>query len=34
MYAEKAALECGDKLANNYLVRLRKRRAQIDQINN
>lgn len=25
MYAEKAALECGDKLANEYLVKLRQR---------
>ena len=34
MYAEKAALECGDKLANTYLIRLRKRKAQVEQINN
>jgi hypothetical protein len=33
MYAEKAALECGDKLANNYLVRLRKRKVQIELMN-
>lgn len=32
MYAEKAALECGDKLANNYLVRLRRSKAQLEQM--
>lgn len=33
MYAEKSALDCGDKLANNYLVQLRRRKAQMELIN-
>lgn len=32
MYAEKAALECGDKLANGYLVQLRKRKRELEQM--
>lgn len=31
-YAEKAALECGDKLANPYLIKLRKRQNQLQQM--
>ena len=31
-YAEKAALDCGEKLANNYLVKLRKRKIQLEQM--
>jgi hypothetical protein len=32
-YAETAALEYGDKMANDYLVKLRKRKAQLEQMN-
>lgn len=31
-YAEKAALECGDQLANEYLVQLRKRQSLLQQM--
>ena len=31
-YAEKAALECGDKLANPYLVQLRRRQNQLQDM--
>lgn len=32
MYAEKSALECGDKLANEYLVKLRKRKRDLENL--
>ena len=31
-YAERSALECGNKLANEYLVKLRKRKRQMSQL--
>ncbi len=32
-YAKRAALECGDKLSNEYLVQLRKRQREIQRMN-
>ncbi len=33
MYAERSALECGNKLANDYIEKLRKRKRIIDKMN-